>query len=53
MKNLSLQSKQTAMEKNPYIELAECVLPEEMIEYFEVVKVGRLDIWGDGLRVIS
>jgi len=38
-KNLSLQSKQTAMEKNPYIELAECLLPEEMIEYFEVVKV--------------
>ncbi len=41
MKNLSLQSKQTAMEKNPYIELAECVLPEEMIEYFEVVKVDK------------
>lgn len=27
------------MEKNPYIELAECLLPEEMVEYFEVVKV--------------
>ena len=22
------------MEKNPYIELAECLLPEEMVEYF-------------------
>ncbi len=41
MKNLSLQSKQTAMEKNPYIELAECLLPEEMVEYFEVVKVDK------------
>ena len=29
------------MEKNPYIELAECLLPEEMIEYFEVVKVDK------------
>ena len=29
------------MEKNPYIELAECLLPEEMIEYFEVVKVEK------------
>ncbi|WP_298547106.1 hypothetical protein [uncultured Parabacteroides sp.] len=27
------------MEKNPYIELAECLLPEEMVEYFEVVQV--------------
>lgn len=27
------------MEKNPYIELAECLLPEEMVEYFDVVKV--------------
>ena len=36
-----MQSKQTAMEKNPYIELAECLLPEEMIEYFEVVKVDK------------
>ena len=36
------------MEKNAYIELAECLLPEEMIEYFEVVKVDktteRLDV---------
>lgn len=29
------------MEKNPYIELAECLLPEEMVEYFEVVKVNK------------
>ena len=29
------------MKKNPYIELAECLLPEEMIEYFEVVKVEK------------
>ena len=29
------------MEKNPYIELAECLLPEEMVEYFEVVKVDK------------
>lgn len=36
-----MQSKQTAMEKNPYIDLAECLLPEEMIEYFEVVKVDK------------
>ena len=29
------------MEKNPYIELAECLLPEEMMECFEVVKVEK------------
>ncbi len=29
------------MEKNPYIELAECLLPEEMVEYFDVVKVEK------------
>ena len=29
------------MKKNPYIELAECLLPEEMIEYFEVVGVDK------------
>ncbi len=29
------------MEKTPYIELAECLLSEEMIEYFEVVKVEK------------
>lgn len=29
------------MEKTPYIELAECLLPEELIEYFEVVKVEK------------
>lgn len=29
------------MEKNPYIELAECLLPEDMVEYFEVVKVEK------------
>lgn len=29
------------MEKNPYIELAECLHPEEMVEYFEVVKVDK------------
>ena len=29
------------MEKNPYIELAECLLPEEMVEYFDIVKVGK------------
>ena len=30
------------MEKNPYIELAECLLPEDMVEYFEVVKVEEI-----------
>lgn len=29
------------MEKNPYTELAECLLPEELVEYFEVVKVDK------------
>ncbi len=29
------------MEKNPYIELAECLLPEKMVEYFDVVKVSK------------
>ena len=29
------------MEKNPYIELAEWLLPEEMVEYFDVVKVDK------------
>lgn len=29
------------MKKNPYIELAECLLPEELVEYFEVVKVEK------------
>lgn len=29
------------MKKNPYIELAECLLPEEIVEYFEVVKVEK------------
>ena len=29
------------MKKNPYLELAECLLPEELIEYFEVVKVDK------------
>ena len=29
------------MEKNPYIELEECLLPEEMVEYFEVVNVRK------------
>jgi len=29
------------MKKSPYIELAECLLPEEMVEYFEVVKVEK------------
>ena len=32
------------MEKNPYIELAECLLPEEMVEYFEVVKVEKTSL---------
>lgn len=32
---------ETAMEKNPYIKLAECLLPEEMVDYFEVVKVEK------------
>jgi len=27
--------------KSPYIELAECLLPEEMVEYFDVVKVDK------------
>ncbi len=26
------------METTPYIGLAECLLPEEMVEYFEVVR---------------
>ena len=34
------------MEKNAYIELAECLLPEEMIEYFEVVKVDKTGACG-------
>lgn len=29
------------MEKSPYIELAECLLPEELVEHFEVVKVEK------------
>ena len=29
------------MGKNPYIELVECLLPEEMVGYFEVVKVEK------------
>jgi len=29
------------MENNPYKELAECLLPEEMVDYFDVVKVER------------
>ena len=29
------------MAKDPYVELAECVLPEEMIDYFEVVGVSK------------
>ena len=29
------------MEKSAYIELAECLLPEEMVENFEVVKVEK------------
>ena len=41
VKHLSLITKRSAMEKNAYIELAECLLPEEMIEYFEVVKVDK------------
>ena len=36
-----MQKRKTAMKKNPYIELAECLLPEEMVEYFEVVKVDK------------
>mgnify|MGYP006981130999 CR=1 FL=1 len=36
-----MQKRKTGMEKNPYIELAECLLPEEMVEYFEVVKVEK------------
>ena len=33
--------KTDCIEKNPYIELAECLLPEDMVEYFEVVKVEK------------
>ncbi|WP_347282788.1 hypothetical protein, partial [uncultured Muribaculum sp.] len=40
-KSLTFAENETAMEKNPYIELAECLLPEEMVEYFEVVKVEK------------
>ena len=38
------------MEKNPYIELAECLLPEGMIEYFEVVKVEKTKEREFGIR---
>lgn len=31
------------MVKNPYLELAECLLPPEMVDYFEVVKVDVTD----------
>lgn len=31
------------MKKSPYIELAECLLPEDMVDYFEVIKVERTD----------
>jgi len=41
IKIVPLQKIKSAMEKNPYIELAECLLPEEMVEYFEVVKVNK------------
>ena len=48
VKNLCLDKKaylckerKLAMERNPYIDLAECLLPDEMIEYFEVVKVEK------------
>ena len=40
-KSSTFAESKTAMEKNPYIELAECLLPEEMVEYFEVVKVEK------------
>ncbi len=33
--------KEFAMDKNPYIELTECLLPEDMVEYFDVVKVEK------------
>lgn len=36
-----MRKNKSAMERNPYIELAECLLPEEMVEYFEVVKVDK------------
>lgn len=29
------------MKKSPYIELAECLLPEDMVEFFEVVQVEK------------
>lgn len=32
------------MEKNPYIELAECLLPEDMVQNFEVVKVEKTKV---------
>ena len=40
-KNSYLHKKQSVMEKNPYTELAECLLPEKMGEYIEVVKVEK------------
>ncbi len=43
-KSLTFAENETAMEKNPYIELAECLLPEEMVEYFEVVKVEKTSL---------
>lgn len=36
-----MYSKRNYNEKNPYIELADCLLIEEMVEYFEVVKVEK------------
>lgn len=30
-----------AMEKNPHVELAESILSEEMVEYFEVVGAAK------------
>ena len=39
LKVIPLQRIKPAMEKNPYIELAECILPEDMVENFDIVKV--------------
>ena len=36
------RKRKTANGKKPYIELAECLLPEDMVEYFEVVKVEEI-----------
>ena len=37
-KSSTFAESKTAMEKNPYIELAECLLPEEMVDILRLSK---------------